>query len=86
MNFCHRYHILTEADAGRKPFLITSAAVVERKLIRVPEVTGGSDVTAFFHATLKLDAASVRVGRRRRIGRRHALRWLSRLHPGAHGI
>ncbi len=39
-NFYHRHHILTEADAGRKQFLLATAAVVERELIRALEVMG----------------------------------------------
>jgi len=39
-NFYHRHHILTEADEGRKRFLLTTAAVVRRELIRVLEVMG----------------------------------------------
>ena len=34
-NFYHRHHILTEADGGRKTFLLATAAVVRRELIRV---------------------------------------------------
>jgi arginyl-tRNA synthetase len=45
-NFYHRHHILTEEDAGRKQFLLATAAVAERALVRsldwlgisVPEV------------------------------------------------
>ena len=33
-NFYHRHHILTEADEGRKKFLLATAAVVRRELIR----------------------------------------------------
>jgi arginyl-tRNA synthetase len=39
-NFYHRHHILTEADAGRKQFLLATAAVVERELIRALGVMG----------------------------------------------
>jgi arginyl-tRNA synthetase len=39
-NFYHRHHVLTEADAGRKQFLLATAAVVERELIRALEVMG----------------------------------------------
>ena len=39
-NFYHRHHILTEEDAGRKQFLLTTAAVVRRELIRVLAVLG----------------------------------------------
>jgi arginyl-tRNA synthetase len=33
-NFYHRHHILTEEDPGRKLFLLATAAVVERELVR----------------------------------------------------
>ncbi|HEY0758537.1 MAG TPA: arginine--tRNA ligase [Acidisarcina sp.] len=33
-NFYHRHHILTEADPDRKTFLLATAAVVERELVR----------------------------------------------------
>jgi arginyl-tRNA synthetase len=39
-NFYHRHHILTEPDAGRKQFLLATAAIVERELIRALEVMG----------------------------------------------
>jgi arginyl-tRNA synthetase len=39
-NFYHRHHILTEADEDRKRFLLASAAVVRRELIRVLAVMG----------------------------------------------
>jgi len=39
-NFYHRHHILTEADEGRKHFLMTTAAVVRRELIKVLGVMG----------------------------------------------
>jgi arginyl-tRNA synthetase len=39
-NFYHRHHILTEADAERKTFLLTTAAVVRRELIRVLATMG----------------------------------------------
>lgn len=39
-NFYHRHHILTEADPERKHFLMTTAAVVRRELIRVLQVMG----------------------------------------------
>jgi arginyl-tRNA synthetase len=39
-NFYHRHHILTEPDEGRKHFLMTTAAVVRRELIRVLAVMG----------------------------------------------
>ena len=39
-NFYHRHHILTEEDGDRKRFLLASAAVVHRELIRVLGVMG----------------------------------------------
>jgi len=39
-NFYHRHHILTEADEDRKHFLLATAAVVRRELIRVLAVMG----------------------------------------------
>jgi arginyl-tRNA synthetase len=39
-NFYHRHHILTEQDEGRKQFLLTTAAVVRRELIRALAVMG----------------------------------------------
>ncbi len=39
-NFYHRHHILTEADASRKEFLLATAAVVRRELIKVLGVMG----------------------------------------------
>jgi arginyl-tRNA synthetase len=39
-NFYHRHHILTEADEGRKKFLLATAAVVRRELIHVLGVMG----------------------------------------------
>ena len=39
-NFYHRHHILTEADAERKKFLLVTAAVVRRELMRVLGVMG----------------------------------------------
>jgi arginyl-tRNA synthetase len=39
-NFYHRHHILTEPDEGRKRFLLATAAVVRRELIRVLGVMG----------------------------------------------
>jgi arginyl-tRNA synthetase len=39
-NFYHRHHILTEADDQRKTFLLATAAVVRRELIRVLGVMG----------------------------------------------
>jgi arginyl-tRNA synthetase len=39
-NFYHRHHILTEADENRKKFLLATAAVVRRELIRVLGVMG----------------------------------------------
>jgi arginyl-tRNA synthetase len=39
-NFYHRHHILTETDEGRKQFLLATAAVVRRELMRVLAVMG----------------------------------------------
>jgi len=39
-NFYHRHHILTEADEGRKKFLLSTAAVVRRELISLMGVMG----------------------------------------------
>ena len=39
-NFYHRHHILTESDERRKSFLLATAAVVRRELIRVLAVMG----------------------------------------------
>ena len=39
-NFYHRHHILTEADEGRKTFLLATAAVIRRELIRVLAILG----------------------------------------------
>ena len=39
-NFYHRHHILTEADEGRKKFLLATAAVVRRELMSVLGVMG----------------------------------------------
>jgi arginyl-tRNA synthetase len=39
-NFYHRHHILTEADEGRKKFLLATAAVVRRELVRLLGVMG----------------------------------------------
>ena len=39
-NFYHRHHILNEPDAARKQFLLATAAVVRRELIRVLELMG----------------------------------------------
>jgi len=39
-NFYHRHHILTEPDEGRKKFLMATAAVVRRELIRALAVMG----------------------------------------------
>jgi arginyl-tRNA synthetase len=39
-NFYHRHHILTEAEENRKKFLLATAAVVRRELIRVLAVMG----------------------------------------------
>jgi arginyl-tRNA synthetase len=39
-NFYHRHHILTEEDEGRKQFLLATAAVVRRELLRVLSAMG----------------------------------------------
>jgi arginyl-tRNA synthetase len=39
-NFYHRHHILTEADDGRKKFLLATAAIVHRELISILSVMG----------------------------------------------
>ncbi len=39
-NFYHRHHILTEADDDRKRFLLATAAIVRRELVRVLAVMG----------------------------------------------
>ncbi len=39
-NFYHKHHILTEADRQRKQFLLATAAVARRELIRALEVMG----------------------------------------------
>ena len=39
-NFYHRHHILTEEDEARKTFLLATAAVVRRELVRVLDVMG----------------------------------------------
>jgi arginyl-tRNA synthetase len=39
-NFYHRHHILHEPDAQRKAFLLATAAVVRRELIRILETMG----------------------------------------------
>jgi arginyl-tRNA synthetase len=39
-NFYHKHHILTEADPGRRRFLLATAAVVRRELIRVLDTMG----------------------------------------------
>jgi arginyl-tRNA synthetase len=38
--FYHRFPILSEADEGRKKFLLTTAAVVRRELIRILAAMG----------------------------------------------
>ena len=49
-NFYHKHHILTEPDPARKKFLLATAAVAQRELIRVARLAGyqrtGSDVEA----------------------------------------
>ena len=39
-NFYHKHHILTEDDAGRKTFLLATAAVVLRELVKALELLG----------------------------------------------
>ncbi len=39
-NFYHRHHILTESDAERKKFLLATAAVVRRELVRTLDLMG----------------------------------------------
>jgi arginyl-tRNA synthetase len=39
-NFYHRHHILNEPDEGRKQFLLATAAVVRRELVRILHVMG----------------------------------------------
>ena len=39
-NFYHRHHVLTEADEGRRKFLLATAAVVRRELIALLSVMG----------------------------------------------
>ncbi len=39
-NFYHRHHILGEEDAGRQKFLLATAAIVRRELIRILDVMG----------------------------------------------
>jgi arginyl-tRNA synthetase len=39
-NFYHRHHILNEADETRKQFLLATAAIVRRELIRTIGVLG----------------------------------------------
>ncbi len=39
-NFYHKHHILTEEDAGRKRFLLATAAVVLRELVRTLALLG----------------------------------------------
>ncbi len=39
-NFYHKHHILTEEDAGRKTFLLATAAVVLRELVRALALLG----------------------------------------------
>ncbi len=39
-NFYHRHHVLTEADEGRKKFLLATAAVVRRELTALLAVMG----------------------------------------------
>ena len=39
-NFYHRHHVLHEADAARKTFLLATAAVAERELVRALALLG----------------------------------------------
>ena len=39
-NFYHRHHILHEADGERKKFLLATAAVVRRELVRTLDLMG----------------------------------------------
>ena len=39
-NFYHRHHILHEPEAERKKFLLATAAVVRRELMRTLELMG----------------------------------------------
>lgn len=39
-NFYHRHHILTESDEGKKKFLLATAGVVRRELIRLLAILG----------------------------------------------
>ncbi|MGZ7073648.1 MAG: DALR anticodon-binding domain-containing protein, partial [Candidatus Angelobacter sp.] len=39
-NFYHKHHILTEADETKKRFLLATAAVVRRALIKSLELMG----------------------------------------------
>jgi arginyl-tRNA synthetase len=39
-NFYHKHHVLHEADAGRKTFLLATAAVAERELVRALGLLG----------------------------------------------
>jgi arginyl-tRNA synthetase len=39
-NFYHKHHILTEPDADRKTFLMLTAAVARRELVRALQVMG----------------------------------------------
>jgi arginyl-tRNA synthetase len=39
-NFYHRHHILNEPDQGRKHFLLATAAVLRRELLRILDVMG----------------------------------------------
>jgi len=39
-NFYHRHHILTEGDEKRKRFLLATAAVVRREMVRSLAVLG----------------------------------------------
>jgi arginyl-tRNA synthetase len=39
-NFYHRHHILTEADPAKKAFLLATAAVVRRELVKTLDIMG----------------------------------------------
>ena len=39
-NFYHRHHVLNEADAARKTFLLATAAVAEREMVRALGLLG----------------------------------------------
>jgi len=39
-NFYHKHHVLHESDAGRKAFLLATAAIAERELVRALKLLG----------------------------------------------